>query len=224
MENIIAQQPSLNGGTHFRQPAIVRFLAHLFSYVFHPVLIASYVTAFLVFLHPLAFAGYDFRDRFLVLAAVFFSSTFLPAFSVFLMERLGFVSSIFLRTQRERIIPYAAAIIFYFWIWYVFRNQHRTPIFFVQFLLGTFLGVCGAWMWNIRQKVSMHATAVGGMVMFFLLQILTGKEVTGQYFAVALLIAGIVCTSRLIVSDHSREEIYVGFFTGVAAQVVAWWI
>lgn len=224
MENIIAQPLSANGGEHFRQPAAIRFLAHLFSYVFHPVLIASYVTAFLVFLHPLAFAGYDFRDRVMVLAAVFFSSSFLPAFAVFLMERLGFVSSVFLRTQRERIIPYAAAIIFYFWIWYVFRNQYRTPVFFVQFLLGSFLGVCSAWMWNIRLKVSMHATAVGGMVMFFLLQILSGGETTGQYLAIALLIAGIVCTSRLIVSDHSRTEIYLGFFTGVACQLVAWWI
>ncbi|WP_315819238.1 hypothetical protein [Paraflavitalea speifideaquila] len=102
-----------------------------------------------------------------MMAAVFFSSGFLPTFSVFLMQRLGFVQSIFLRTQRERIIPYAAAIIFYFWIWYVFRNQQKAPIFFVQFLLGSFLAVCSAWMWNIRLKVSMHGTAVGGLVMFF---------------------------------------------------------
>ena len=224
MENIVAHPPSLNGGEHYRQPAVLRFLAHLFSYVFHPVLIPTYITAFLLFVHPLAFAGYGEREKVLVLVAVFFSSGFLPAFSVFLMQRLGFVSSMFLRTQRERIIPYAAAIIFYFWIWYVFRNQQKTPIFFVHFLLGSFLAVCSAWMWNIRLKVSMHATAVGGMVMFFLLQILTRQEVTGQYFAGALLVAGIVCTSRLIVSDHSKQEIYLGFFTGIACQLVAWWI
>lgn len=224
MENTIAHPPSLNGGEHYRQPAVLRFLAHLFSYVFHPILIPTYVTAFLLFVHPLAFAGYGEREKFLVLMAVFFSSGFLPGFSVFLMQRLGFVSSMFLRTQRERIIPYAAAIIFYFWIWYVFRNQQKTPIFFVHFLLGSFLAVCGAWMWNIRLKVSMHATAVGGMVMFFLLQILSRQEVTGQYFAAALLIAGIVCTSRLMVSDHSKQEIYLGFFTGIACQLVAWWL
>jgi hypothetical protein len=224
MENITLPAASVNGGEKYRQPAVLRFLAHLFSYVFHPILIPTYVTAFLLYLHPLAFAGYGDRDKFFVMAAVFFSSGFLPAFSVFLMQRLGFVQSIFLRTQRERIIPYAAAIIFYFWIWYVFRNQQKTPVFFVQFLLGSFLAVCSAWMWNIRLKVSMHATAVGGLVMFFLLQILMGREVTGQYFAAALLVAGIVCTSRFIVSDHTRTEIYLGFFTGIACQLVAWWI
>lgn len=224
MENISIPTPSLNGGERYVQQPVFRFLAHLFSYVFHPILIPSYVTAFLLYIHPLAFAGYGDRDRFFLMVAVFFSTGFLPAFSVLLMKGLGFVQSIFLRTQRERIIPYAAAIIFYFWIWYVFRNQQRTPAFFVHFLLGSFLAVCSAWMWNIRLKVSMHATAVGGLVMFFLLQILISGEVTGQYFAIALLVAGMVCTSRFIVSDHSRQEIYLGFFTGCACQLVAWWL
>jgi len=224
MENISLPKPSLNGGDRYGQPVVLRVLAHFFSYVFHPILIPTYVTAFLLYVHPLAFAGYGDRDKFFVIAAVFFSSGFLPAFSVLLMKGLGFVESMFLRTQRERIIPYAAAIIFYFWIWYVFRNQQRTPLFFVHFLLGSFLAVCSAWMWNIRLKVSMHATAAGGMVMFFLLQILVSQEPTGQYFALALLIAGAVCTSRLIVSDHSKAEIYLGFFTGCACQLVAWWL
>lgn len=224
MENIIAHPPSLNGGERYQPPAPLRFLAHLFSIVFHPILVPTYVTAFLLFVHPLAFAGYGEQRKVFALLAVAFSSTFLPAFSVFLMWRLGFISSMFLRTQRERIIPYAAAIIFYFWIWYVFRNQHETPKFFVHFLFGTFLAVCGAWMWNIRLKVSMHATAMGGMVTFFLLQILINQEVTGQYLALAVLIAGLVCTSRFLVSDHSREEIYLGFFTGVVCQLVGWWI
>jgi hypothetical protein len=224
MENIVAHPPSLNGGEDYRQPAALRFLAHFFSYVFHPLFIPAYVTAFLLYIHPLAFAGYSDQRKFFSLIAVFFTSGFLPAFSVFLMWRLGFIESIFLRTQKERIIPYAAAIIFYFWVWYVFRNQHETPVFFVHFLLGSFLAVCGAWMWNIRLKVSMHATAVGGMVMFFLLQVLHRQEVTGQYLAVALLVAGIVCTSRLMVSNHSRQEIYIGLFTGMACQLVAWWL
>lgn len=223
MDNISIPASSLNGGDQYRQPAVIRFLAHLFSYVFHPILIPTYVTAFLLYLHPLAFAGYGERDKFFVLVAVFFSSSFLPAFSVFLMGRLGFVSSIFLRTQKERIIPYAAAIIFYFWIWYVFHNQQRTPDYFVHFLLGSFLGVCAAWMWNIKLKISMHATGMGGLVMFFLLQALNHQDETGQYLAFAFLIAGVVCTARFIVSDHTKVEIYLGLFTGMACQLIATW-
>lgn len=220
MEHIISD-PSSKG---HQQPVALRIVGHLASIVFHPLFIPGLVTAFLLFVHPLAFAGFGEKRKVLILVAVFFSTGFLPAFSVFLMQRLGFVQSIFLRTQRERIIPYSAAIIFYFWIWYVFKNQPEMPLFFVKFLLGSFLAVCSGWMLNIRLKVSMHGTAVGGMMMFFLLQILLRQEVTGQYFAIALVIAGLVCTARLLVSDHSVTEVYLGFFVGIACQLVAWWI
>lgn len=224
MENIIVQGPSLNGKERSQQPAAVRFLAHLFSYVFHPLFIPVIVTAFLLYVHPLLFAGFSGTKKIFILASVFFNTGLLPAFSVFLMWRLKFIESIFLRTPKERIIPYSAAIIFYFWVWYVFHSQPETPAPFVQFLLGSFLAVCGAWMLNIRMKVSMHATAVGGMVMFFLIQILTQQEDTGRYIALALLVAGIVCTSRFIVSDHTAGEIYLGLFTGFLFQIIAWWI
>lgn len=38
---------------------------------------------------------------------------------------------------------------------------------------------------------------------------------------VTLLLTGIVCTSRMIVSDHSQKEIYTGFITGVLFQFIA---
>jgi hypothetical protein len=223
MENIIGHSsPEIQ--LRERQPLVLRILAHFFSYVFHPIFIPVYVTLFMVYLQPLSFASYDEKKKIFIPIAVFFSSGFLPAFSVFLMRRLGFVNSLFLRTQKERIIPYAAAIIFYFWIWYVFRSQPDSPVPFVQFLLGSFLGVCGAWLWNIRIKVSMHSTAMGGLLMFFLLQAVTGQELTGLYLAYALVIAGVVCTSRLIVSDHTLPELYLGLFTGILCQIIAWWI
>lgn len=206
------------------QPAVVRILAHFFSYVFHPLFLPAYVTAFLLYVHPYAFAGITDRGKTYVLIAVFFSTGFLPAFAVFLMSRLGLIKSIFLRTQKERIIPYAAAIVFYFWIWYVFRSQPDNPVYFVKFLLGAFLGVCTAWMFNITSKISMHATGVGGLLMFFLLQALYYEEATALYIAIAIIITGIVCTSRLIVSDHTQREVYTGLVAGIACQLVALWV
>src|SRR5262245_41217691 len=106
MENIISHPSSVA-----KRPVGLRIAGHLVSFVFHPLFIPALVTAFLLYVHPLAFAGFPDKRKGLILIAVFFSSGFLPAFSVFLMWRLGFVDSIFLRTQKERIIPYSAAII-----------------------------------------------------------------------------------------------------------------
>jgi len=41
------------------------------------------------------------------------------------------------------------------------------------------------------------------------------------YLSIAILISGIVCTSRLIVSDHKPKEIYCGFLIGVFSQLAA---
>src|SRR5690348_12119562 len=101
------------------EPAPVRVLAHIVSYIFHPLFIPAYVMAFLLYAHPYAFIGYDDRMKMLRLASVIVSTLFLPAFAIFLLWRLEFIKSIFLRTQRERIIPYVIAITFYFWVWYV---------------------------------------------------------------------------------------------------------
>lgn len=207
-----------------RYPAVVRVLAQFFSYIFHPLFLPAYVTAYLLFLHPYAFAGFPYKLKVYKLITVFFNTGFLPLVSVVLMRLLGFVQSIQLRTQKERIIPYAGAIIFYFWCWYVFRNQPDAPKYFVNFLLGSFLGVCAAWMANISYKISMHATGVGGLVMFFLIQVLTMQEDSALYLSAAILIAGIVCTSRFLVSDHTSKEIYAGLGAGMLCQLVAYWL
>lgn len=224
MEQVLVKQDG-STGLHHRsgsdQPAAIRFFAHFFSYLFHPLFIPAYVTAFLLYIHPYAFAGSTERGKIFVLIAVFFSTGFLPMVAVLLMRALGLIQSIYLRTQKERIIPYAAAIIFYFWIWYVFRNQPDNPVYLVKFLLGAFLGVCAAWMFNITSKISMHATGVGGMMMFFLLQALYYQEHTGVFIAIGFLIAGIVCTSRLIVSAHTQREIYTGLIAGMVCQLIA---
>ena len=206
-----------------QQPAIVRVLAHLFSYVFHPLFIPAFVTAFLLFVDPYSFAGVDHKKKIFRLIAIIFNTAFIPGFAVFLMWRLKLIQSMHLRTQKERIIPYAAAMIFYFWAWYVFHNQPDNPQAFTNFLLGSFLAVCAAWFLNIVTKVSMHAIGVGGLALFFLLQAFNGQDVTGAYFSIAILIAGAVCTSRLIVSDHTQREIYLGFVAGAFCQLLAVW-
>ena len=202
--------------------AAIRVPAHILSVIFHPIFIPAYVTAFLLYIHPYAFAGVSDKQKLFRLVFVAFSTAFLPAFSVLLMRGLGFIKSFQLRTQRERIIPYAAAMVFYFWVWYVAKNVGDSPDYFVQFLLGTFLAVCGSWLANIYFKISMHAIAVGGLATFFLLQVLYRQEdATGLYLAISVLIAGLVCTARFIVSDHSEREIYGGLVLGAVCQLIA---
>jgi hypothetical protein len=201
---------------------IKRTAAHFFSVLFHPLFISVYVMAFIIFVHPYAFSAFDHKQKVLRLVTVILCNTFLPLFAVFLLWRLQLIKSPMLRNEKERIIPYIIAMIFYFWSAYVFKHLPDTPALANHFLGGAFLAVVGAWICNIYFKVSMHAIALGGATMFFCLFGLNDEYGSAVLVAGALLATGLVCSSRLILSAHSSFEIWAGIFVGVFAQYAAW--
>lgn len=207
-----------------RQPTILRIFAQFFSVLFHPIFVPLYIGYFLLFMHPLLFAGYDLTARIKLIGTLFVNLTMLPAVTVFLCWRLKFVQSMKLDSQRDRIIPLAAVMIFYFWCWFVLKNFSELPALFRQFLLGCFITTIGAWLGNIYFKVSLHGLAMGGACFFMFLTLYLTDGGSAQYFAGCVLAAGLVCTSRLLLGSHRPFELYSGFFIGAFCQAAAYWI
>ena len=58
----------------------------------------------------------------------------------------------------------------------------------------------------------------GGLLGIFLIIMKTNTMLMTWPLSLALLITGIVCTSRLLVSDHSPKEIYFGLLAGLFCQ------
>jgi len=201
---------------------VIVFFGNFFSFIFHPLFIATYIIAFLIFIHPGTFTGVDPRTKLFRFLTVFLFTTAFPAFTVFLAWRLKLIKSLYLATTRERLIPYVLTMFFYFWTWYVFSNLPDSPPVAVHLLLGSFLAICGGWMCNIFFKISMHGIAMGGLIVFAILFAFTDSYSSGLYLSVALLVAGIICTSRLIVSDHSAFDVYTGLIVGMLTQFIAW--
>lgn len=205
------------------QPKILRWIASLFSYVFHPLFIPVYLTFFLVTVHPYLFPGFNPWRKLTTVLQVFVNCTFLPLVSILLLLALKFIKSIHLRTRQDRIIPYAITMIFYFWNWYAFKNNFA-PDPLVKFMLATFITSIAGFMANIYIKISMHTMATGVVVAFMCLMGLNESVNYTAYISLALLVAGVVGTSRLIVQGHSPAEIYAGFVVGALAQVIAFYI
>ncbi len=203
------------------QPGVVRFFAHLFSYLFHPLFIPLYVTWFLVFVHTSYFSGYGNGQKIFMLARIALNMVFFPLVTVLLLKGLGFIDSIFLRTQKDRIIPYIASGIFFFWAYLVFRNQPEIPTILTSFTFAVFLSSSAALIANIYFKISMHAIGMGGVLGLFIVVMQQNNFLMTVPLSLAFLIAGIVCTSRLIVSNHTVKEIFTGMMLGIVCQVVA---
>ncbi len=200
---------------------VIRFFGHLFSFLFHPLFIPLYAAYYLTFMHPAYFNGITEREKIWVILRVAVNMVFFPAISVFLLKGVGFIDSVFLKTQKERIIPYIISNIFFFWMYLVFRNQSEIPSILSSFVFCVFLSSSAALLANIYFKISMHAIGVGGLLGLMLIVLNTNNSSSITLpMCLALLIAGIVCTSRMIVSNHTQKDIYIGLIIGIICQLV----
>ena len=200
-------------------PAL-RIAAKVVSYIFHPLFIPVYMGWFFVYVLRL-FPGRDAWQQTVLILQFFVSYTLLPAATVLIAKALGFVQTVYLKTQKDRIIPYMATMIFYFWMWYVSKNL-SFPKETVMFSLAVFLATCFGVFFNTYLKVSMHGLSVGVVITLLFILSLTSSSNFGPFLSIALFIAGLVCTARLINNDHRPVEIYAGLFLGAISQLIAW--
>jgi hypothetical protein len=201
-----------------------RFLARLISFLFHPLLVGILMTAYLIYVHPAYFLAVSKQGKLFKLLT-FANNTFVfPFLIVLLLRGLGFTQSIYLHTQRERIIPYVASMVFFFWTWYVFRNQADTPRVLTDMCQGIFISSCLALILNNFFKISMHAIGMGGLLGLMLVVLYSGQAFSAWPVMVAVLLAGLVCSARLAVSDHQPGDILAGLLVGMGCQLFAWWV
>lgn len=200
----------------------VRSIAKVISYIFHPLFIPTFIFLWLVIRFPSEFAGITERGLIFKSISVFWSTAFFPAFAVFLLWKLKLIQSIFLTTTKERIIPYVITMFFYWWLYYLSRNFTDQPLALKFFYLGIFLATVVGLILNNFMKISMHAMGVGGGIMFMIFTCLFYQHHLGGDLSIGVIITGLVCTARLLISDHTNAEIYSGLLTGIICQWAAY--
>jgi hypothetical protein len=201
--------------------SFLKTTAQVISLIFHPVFVPLYVVLFSVYVHPYLFVGMQAQDKLRVtmMAALMFS--FFPLVTTGLLKALGFIQSVYLKEQKDRIIPLVACGVFYFWIAYIWWNSNKISDYFfippqlVYFAIGVFIASWLALMINVKIKISLHAIAMGAMLTFVFQLAFSGNLNFGLWTSIAILTAGLVCTARFIASDHQPAEIYGGLITGV---------
>ena len=202
-------------------PFILKIISTFFSVLFHPVFIPVYVTFFLLYIHPSAFTGFSASNKQKTLVIVALNLVFFPMLSVALLKAVGFIDSLLLKTRKDRIIPYIACGIFFFWAYTVFKQQTAYPLLLVSYVLGLFLSSSAALIANIYYKVSMHAIGLGGCLGLFLIIMQSSSMLMTVPIAIALLVTGLVSTSRLMLKSHNPFDIYSGLIIGIATQFIA---
>lgn len=225
MEEVLQVTPDGELATAPKYPLVVKIIATLLSYIFHPLFLIGLMGWYIIYQHPTAYLGVDERYKQWRLLIMCVNGIFFPLVAVLLLRAVGFSQSILLPTKKDRIIPYIITNFFFFWTFWVFRNTPDSPVIIKAMTLGVFVSSSAAIVFNIYQKISMHAIGAGGLVGLALVSLYYESGIVSALpLTIALLIAGAVCTSRLIVSDHKSFEIYTGFIVGLCCQFIGWWI
>jgi len=204
-----------------RVSPFLKWPAVLLSYLFHPVFIPLYASLFLVYVHPAYFSGFSDSSKFRTILIIAQNAVFYPLFCIALLKGVGFIDSIYLRTQKDRIIPYIACGIFFFWTFLLFKQQASYPRIMSSFFLGVFLSSSAALIANIYFKISLHAIALGGWLGLFLVVARSNTMLMTWPLAAVVLICGVLCTARLALGHHTGKDVYGGLFLGLLMQFVA---
>jgi membrane-associated phospholipid phosphatase len=193
--------------------------AHLISIVFQPLLMPLFGTFYLIYSNPFSFP--EKGENFLLLLQIASLTFFFPAVSVGLMAALKFIGSVSLRERQDRVIPYIITMGMYIWAFFVFyKNDFNSIVTFL--LLASTISIVLAFLINILfLKVSMHTTAGGGMIAFFMLLIPYSQFNALWPFLITILLAGLIGTARLILHAHTPKEVYYGYLVGFFSFMIA---
>ncbi|MCB9063784.1 MAG: hypothetical protein H6551_01420 [Chitinophagales bacterium] len=201
---------------------MLRVLAKFVSYLLHPIFMPLILLGTLYYVSPISFVKYKGTDLQMVFARVALITVFFPLLVVLLLKGLGFIKSIFMRTQKERIIPLLWTMICYWWVSHVFKNTDAPLIMQVLFK-GSYWGLIVLFVCSIFFKISMHTMAAGGMLGFLtVLIIMSPVDMTIPLIA-AIVVAGFSGTARLLLGAHTQFEIWSGYVLGILVQLAAYW-
>jgi hypothetical protein len=214
-------------------------IAHIFSVVFHPLFILTYMVLVLLWANPFSFGWRHVAEADTLLIIVVMTTIMLPLISILMMKMMGWVQTFKLETRHERIGPYIASGIMYLTLYLHVSRAETFPPSLRVVTLGALLALWICFFINNFIKISIHAAGVGGLVGLVALTKLTFGYAQAQigipgginlvvpidYILYgAIFIAGMVCTSRLILQTHNLKEVYIGFAVGLGSIIIAYFI
>ncbi len=152
-----------------------------------------------------------------VMTAVF------PLIGALIMVRSRRIDGITMDDRRQRLSPMLSALMYYCLTYWLIRKYPHHPSTLSLFLGGIVVLLCTLVI-TFKWKISLHMAGIGGLIGG-----LSGLLLLFGSFSILMLVplivlAGGLGTARLVISDHTPAQVYVGALLGfvcVFATVVS---
>ncbi|WP_420576052.1 hypothetical protein [Ekhidna sp.] len=186
------------------------------SVVFHPLLMATYLSAILFTEAPELFPRVMPQVIPQFILVVFITTCLMPALSIFLLKSFAFITNLELTKRAERMRPFIFIAFYYAASSYLFADKLEMGPVFMTVMIGVTVLILGLLIITIWFKISIHAAATWSGVGFVSALMVTMAVNIGWYYFGLIIAAGLTSSSRLYLGYHQPKEVWAGAILGFA--------
>ncbi len=193
---------------------MAKVLSAIFSPFHLPVvgLLILFLFSYLSFL-PLGVKIY-------ILLLVYTFTILLPTAMIRLYRRYQGWSRIELGVKERRMIPYVISIMCYFTCYYLLGLNHASHFIGSIVMASLMIQVVCAII-NLWWKISTHSAAIGGVTGALVAFAAIFNFNPIWWICLLLLLAGMVGTSRIILKQHTLEQVVAGYLVGIVCAFLS---
>lgn len=157
--------------------------------------------------------------KLVVLGIVCSFTILIPILIIYLYGRMNGISLKEIGEQKRRLMPYLFTLISYFFC-ILMMCRLNIPYYMTGILLSIFIVMLLFTFINLRWKISVHAagTGIATGIIVALSAMFDSNPI--WWLCLAILIAGAVGTSRIILHKHTLSQILAGFTVGLVCSIL----
>jgi hypothetical protein len=168
---------------------------------------------------PTLFWYIPFKVKKILFLVVLTNNIFIPVSLLPFFRYRNLISSWVIESRKERIVPLLSASFFYS-ITSVIMFRLQIPFFLKAFVLSTAFISIIVTIINFWWKISLHSVGAGAIAGIIIMLSVKMMEPLTWFLISAVLISGLVLSSRLKLNSHNPAQVYLGFLTGLSGMLI----
>jgi membrane-associated phospholipid phosphatase len=186
--------------------------AHILGLIFTPLYLP--ITGFLALFIFSYLSLLPWSLKLYVLVVVYLFTILIPMTAIRIYRKLMGWKRHELGHREKRMIPYILSITSYCCCYYLMNSMHW-PRFMGGIVIAALVIQIACAIINVWWKISAHTAAVGGvtgaLIAFSLLFLFNPV----WWLCLVIILSGLLCTSRIILYQHSLSQVLVGYVIGM---------
>ena len=191
--------------------------AQFISIVGHPLFMPSYAMLLVFEFNPYIELQVPNSIQAIVLTILSLFTILLPLITAIILQKLGVVKSIYMKTAEERKWPFLLSVLWYY-LGFEILTYLALPISLYLLIIGAITVILIAHFITLRWKISVHMLGIGGVIGAMIG--LSQRFQFDHFYLILVLffIAGLIGFARLKTNSHNYRQVYAGFILGVIVE------